>query len=95
MGIESPLPLGQLLTVPEFARRVGIPRARAYYLVRRGLLFGARRTATGRWRISAEAVAPFLRGAQPMPAGDPGLTARAQLQRLWLHYEGAPWEQQG
>ena len=79
-----------LLTVREFARRTGLRGRYVGQLVRRGVLFGARKTASGGWRIPASAVELYLRGERPRVL-DAALTPTEFLRRVWLEHEGKPF----
>jgi len=79
-----------LVTPQEFARRTGLTGRFVRGLLRRGVLFGARKTASGRWRIPASAVELYLRGERPRVL-DGALTPTEFLRRVWLEHEGRPF----
>jgi len=87
LGMDHPDPL---ITPREFAQRTGLTTAHVRRLLRQGLLCGAQRTVTRRWRIPRSAIGFYLQGVRPQLV-DAGRTSRERLRRLWLETEGTEW----
>lgn len=79
-----------MLTPSEFGRRVEAHWRTVLLWIRGGLVVGAVKGPTGRWRIPESSVGLFLEGAHPEPNRPPA-TPRERLAELWLRVEGKQW----